>query len=67
SFEAHVGSKERPFAFSSKWGRCPEGAKRALVGKLNENRGKSDASRRTYDGVEAAAFPIAPSSHSHTA
>ena len=53
--------------FLPKWGRCPEGAKRALVGKLNENRGKSDASRRTYDGVEAAAFPIAPSSHSHTA
>ena len=76
SFEAYVGSKERPFAFPSQWGRCPEGAERALLGKLNENRGKSDASRRIYDGVEAAAFPafpiepafhIAPSSHSHTA
>lgn len=59
--------------FPLHWGRCPEGAERALPGKLNENRGKSDASRRIYDGIEAAAFPaipiepafsIAPSSHS---
>ena len=51
-------------------GARPVGAERALLGKLNESRGKSDASRRIYDGVEAAAFPafpIAPSSHSHTA
>lgn len=40
SFEAHAGSKERPFAFPFQWRRCPEGAKRTLVGKLNENRGK---------------------------
>ena len=26
--------------FLPKWGRCHEGAKRALVGKLNKNRGK---------------------------
>lgn len=54
-------------------GRYHIGADRALLGKLNENRGKSDASRRIYDGIEAAAFPaipiepafsIAPSSHS---
>ena len=40
SFEAHVGSKERPFAFPSQWGRWPEGVERALLGKLNKNRGK---------------------------
>lgn len=56
SFEAHVDSKERMFAFPSQWGRCPEGTDRALPGKLNENRGKSDASLRIYEGVEAAAF-----------
>ena len=39
---------------------CPEGAERTLLGKLNENRGKSDASRRIYDDVEAAAFPAFP-------
>ena len=37
------------------------------TGKLNENRGESDASLRIYEDVEASAFPIAPSSHSHTA
>ena len=41
SFEAHVGSKERLFVFPFQWGRCPEEEERALLGKLNENRGKA--------------------------
>lgn len=46
---------------------APKGWRRALPGKLNKNRGKVTLHAEYMIGVEAAAFPIAPFSHSHTA
>ena len=61
SFEAHVGSKERPFAIPSRWGRCPEGAEWALLGKLNKNREKATLHAEYMKASKPLPFPPSPS------
>ena len=61
SFEAHVGSKERSFAFPSQWGMCPEGAERTLLGKLNENRGKATLHIEYMKALKPLPSPPSPS------
>ena len=47
--------------FSFQWRRCPEGAKRTLVGKLNENRGKVTLHAEYMMAVKPLPSPTSPS------